>query len=50
MSIEFNALIFRFLAGEVRETDDQNVELIRDTWQDYSEKLFTDKAVQIIRV
>ncbi|KAL5254080.1 hypothetical protein ACHWQZ_G013741 [Mnemiopsis leidyi] len=35
--------------GEVRETDDQNVELIRDTWQDYSEKLFTDKAVQIIR-
>ena len=36
--------------GTVKESDKQNIKLIKDTWLDYSEKLFTDKAVQIIQV
>jgi len=35
--------------GTVKESDKQNIKLIKDTWLDYSEKLFTDKAVQIIQ-
>jgi hypothetical protein len=36
--------------GTVDESADQNKLLIKDTWMQYSEKLFTDKAVKIIRV
>ena len=38
------------LDGSIKETNEQSADLIAKTYGVYSEKLFTDKATQIIEV